>query len=284
MSSSFQPAPRRFATLRTSDGQLVVDQAYPKFEANIPVKDIVGGSYATRFARTKEDLLAVQRLRFEVFNLELEEGLDESFVTGLDQDRFDLNCHHILVTLQETGQVVGTYRVQTRAMAQAGAGWYTASEYDLSELPDWLLDAAVETGRACVAREHRNGRVLNHLWRALASYLVWNHKRYMFGCCSLTSQDPHLAKATHEFLRAGSYLRTDLVVRPLPEFSCFAESFVADINTSVKLPPLFASYLKLGAKIVGEPAIDRAFKTIDFLALVDIGDLDPHTYRTLFER
>jgi putative hemolysin len=270
--------------LWTRDGQLVLDQHYPKFEANIPVKDVSGGSYLTRFARTKEDLLAVQRLRFEVFNLELREGLDESYVTGLDQDCYDLHCHHILVTLQETGQVVGTYRVQTRPMALAGAGWYTASEYDLSELPEWLLDAAVETGRACVAREHRNGRVLNHLWRALAAYMAWNHKRFLFGCCSLTSQDVNLAKATHEFLRAGSYLRTDLSVRPLPEYSCFDEGFVADINTSVKLPPLFASYLKLGAKIVGEPAIDRAFKTIDFLALMDIGDLEPHTYRTLFER
>lgn len=271
-------------TLRTQDGRIVFDQTYPKFAANIPVKDIQGGSYVTRFARTVEDLRAVQRLRFEVFNLELNEGLDESYLTGLDQDCFDLHCHHILVTLQETGQVVGTYRVQTQPMAAAGAGWYTASEYDLGDLPEWLLENAVETGRACVAREHRNGRVLNHLWRALAAYLAWNHKRYLFGCCSLTSQDPDLAKATHEFLRAGSYLRSDLHVRPLPEYVCFDEDFVADINTSVKLPPLFASYLKLGAKIVGEPAIDRAFKTIDFLALIDIGDLDPHTYRTFFER
>lgn len=268
----------------TRAAEPVRDLAYPEFEANIPVNDIVGGAYATRFARSREDLRAVQQLRFEVFNLELAEGLDESFATGLDQDRFDPHCHHILVTLQETGQVVGTYRVQTRSMAEAGVGWYTASEFDLSRLPEWLLDAAVETGRACVAREHRNGRVLNHLWRALASYLVWNHKRFMFGCCSLTSQDVHLAKSTHEFLRAGSYLRTDLLVRPLPEFACFDAEFVADINTSVKLPPLFASYLKLGAKIVGEPAIDRAFKTIDFLALLDVGDLEPHTYRTFFER
>ncbi len=279
------PSGRRpTVALVTRDGELVLDQSYPKFEANLPVKEITGGSYVTRFAHTKEDLLAIQRLRFEVFNLELHEGLDESFLTGLDQDRYDLHCHHILVTLAETGEVVGTYRVQTRAMADSGAGWYTASEYDLSELPGWMLDAAVETGRACVAREHRNGRVLSHLWRALASYLAWNHKRYLFGCCSLTSQDPHLAKATHEFLRAGSYLREDLSVRPLPAYSCFDEAFVADINTSVKLPPLFASYLKLGAKIVGEPAIDRAFKTIDFLALLDVGDLDPHTYRTFFER
>ena len=45
------------------------------------------------------------------------------------------------------------------------------------------------------------------------------------------------------------------------------------------------SYMQIGANDRFEPAaIDRAFKTIDFLALLDIGDLEPHTYRSFFER
>ena len=106
----------------------------------------------------------------------------------------------------------------------------------------------------------------------------------MFGCCSLTSQDPHVAKQTHDFLASAKLLRSDLRVRTLPEYQCYPADFVANIDTSVKLPPLFASYLKLGAKIVGEPALDRHFKTIDFLALIDIADVEPATYRTFFER
>lgn len=258
--------------------------SYPKFASALPLEEqIASGRYLTRFARDAADLEAIQRLRFEVFNLELHEGLDASFATGLDQDQYDLACHHLLVTVADTSEVVGTYRVQTRAMADAGAGWYTASEYELSDLPGWLFDAAVEAGRACVAREHRNGRVLNHLWRGLAAYLAHNRKRYLFGCCSLTSQDPHLAKQVHDFLAAGKFLRRDLQVRTRREFECYGPDFVADVDTSVKLPPLFASYLKLGAKIVGEPALDRQFKTIDYLALLDIADLDAHTYKTFFE-
>jgi putative hemolysin len=259
-------------------------QGYPRFTAELPDFEHASGRYHTSFARTPADLVAIQRLRFEVFNLELGEGLDDSFATGLDRDRFDATCHHVVVRSQESGAVVGTYRVQTAGMARAGAGWYTATEYDLSALPEWLLDAAVETGRACVAREHRNGRVLNHLWRALAAYLAWNKKRYLFGCCSLTSQDPHVAKQTHDFLASGGFLRRDLSAPALPAYRCYEQGFDADVDVSVKLPPLFASYLKLGAKIVGEPALDRHFKTVDFLALLDVGDLDPHTYRTFFER
>jgi putative hemolysin len=42
----------------------------------------------------------------------------------------------------------------------------------------------------------------------------------------------------------------------------------------VKLPQLFRTYLRYGAKIVGEPAIDREFQTVDYLALVDLRALD----------
>ena len=260
----------------------VLDPAYPRSLDALPALELGGGSYAARFARDREDLTRIQRLRFEVFNLELQEGLRASYLTGLDQDVFDLACHHLMVVERASGAVVGTYRLQTRDMARRGAGWYTDGEFDLSSLPQELLDQAVEAGRACVAREHRNGRVLNLLWKGLAAYLVHNRKRYLFGCCSLTSQDPHVGKQTFDLLVTGSFVARELRVKPLPGFVCYEPGFQADLNVSVKLPPLFASYLKLGAKILGEPAIDRDFKTIDFLTLVDALALDPQAYRSFF--
>jgi putative hemolysin len=38
----------------------------------------------------------------------------------------------------------------------------------------------------------------------------------------------------------------------------------------VKIPKLLRAYLTLGAKICGPPALDRQFKTIDFLTLLDL--------------
>jgi putative hemolysin len=178
--------------------------------------------------------------------------------------------------------VVGTYRVQTLEMARAFRGLYTEGEFDLSGISPQILEQSVETGRACVAAEHRNGRVLTMLWKGLAAYLAWNRKRYLFGCCSLTSQDPHVAKQTYDFLRSGSFEHPTLRTRPRPRYHCYAGDFEADPNVSVELPALFASYLKLGARITGEPALDREFKTIDFLALLDVQDLDPATVRTFF--
>jgi len=266
----------------TDASRTTLDSGYPRALEHLPADHAVGGRYVVRFARDLEDLTAVQRLRYEVFNLELEEGLEESHLTGLDRDVYDPQCHHLIIAVKDTGEVVGTYRLQNQSMAQAGAGWYTASEFDLSGLPLEIQQTAVEIGRACVARDHRNGRVLNLLWRGLAMYLLHNHRRYLFGCCSLTSQDPHVARQTYDFLASGSFVHPAIRLQPLPGFECYAQDFVASPNVSVKLPPLFASYLKLHAKVTGAPALDRQFKTIDFLVLLDIADLDLKTYGFYF--
>ena len=42
----------------------------------------------------------------------------------------------------------------------------------------------------------------------------------------------------------------------------------------VDLPKLFSLYLRFGARVCGPPAIDRHFKTIDYLVLLDIERLD----------
>jgi putative hemolysin len=54
-----------------------------------PQLEIREERYSVRFAQTHEELSAALKLRFEIFNLELREGLDESFQTGRDEDEFD---------------------------------------------------------------------------------------------------------------------------------------------------------------------------------------------------
>src|SRR5438445_595277 len=87
-------------------------------------------NYATRLARDLDEVRAAQILRFEVFNLELNEGLAESFATGRDEDPFDAVCDHLVVEHLPTGQIVGTYRLQIGASAAASLGYYSAREFD----------------------------------------------------------------------------------------------------------------------------------------------------------
>src|SRR2546423_3419199 len=162
--------------------------AYPLYLDALPQVERAMGRYTLRFAQTAEELDALLRLRFEVFNLELREGLESSYLTGRDMDEFDLTCHHLIVSEKTSGAIIGTYRLRTGAMAGAGGGFYSAGEFDLARLPLDVLASAVEIGRACIAREHRNKQVLFLLWQGLAAYMTHKEKRFFFGCCSLTSQ------------------------------------------------------------------------------------------------
>jgi len=258
-------------------------RTYPVAPGSLPTAVFDAGRYQLSFARTEDDLERILRLRFSIFNLELGEGLDEAYLTRRDEDVFDASFHHLMIQSRDTGEVVGTYRMQTARMAAAGAGFYSADEFDLSRVPRDLLARSIEVGRACVAREHRNGRVLHLLWRGLATYLTWNNCSCLFGCCSLTSQDPRLGIAVLERLRREGHLDEDVRVMPLPHTACIDDGQDrGGDDPSPHIPALFRSYLTLGARAWGPPAIDRAFKTIDFLVGLDTLALSPVVYRSFF--
>jgi putative hemolysin len=249
-----------------------------------PRVEVSEGRYRLRFARTHADLDAVLRLRFEVFNLELGEGLESSFKTGRDRDEFDEQCHHLMVEERGTGRVVGTYRLQTGEMAAAGRGFYSAGEFDLSSLPGEVALNAVELGRACIAKEHRQTSVLYLLWKGLAAYVAHERKRYLFGCCSLTSRDAREGWAVTKLLSAGGHFHRDFFVPPRPGFECDLEVNAGGELPEAKIPRLFRNYLRFGAKVCGPPAIDRAFGTIDYFVLLDVSELDEFSRRMLFGR
>ncbi|MCP3919661.1 MAG: GNAT family N-acetyltransferase [bacterium] len=217
-----------------------------------------------RFARTRGDLEDACRLRFAVFNLELSEGLDESYATGLDVDEFDEQCQHLVVEDTKTGEVVGTYRLQVYESARSSAGLYSAGEFDFSTVEPCVLEASIELGRACVARGHRSRGVLFLLWRGLCEYLLFNGKRGFFGCSSLTSQDENEGVRFYRQLARAGHVHPGLRVAPRADFVC-VEDLARQTGARVKPPMLFDIYLKYGAQVLGPPAIDRRFGTIDFL-------------------
>ncbi|HET9531343.1 MAG TPA: GNAT family N-acyltransferase [Blastocatellia bacterium] len=259
------------------------EQVYPANEAYLPQAEIREGRYLLRFARNRHELDAVLKLRFEVFNLELGEGLESSFQTGRDLDEFDLYCHHLIVVETSEEKIVGTYRVQTGEMAGSVNGFYSDEEFDLSLLPRDVLEESIELGRACIAREHRNTQVLFLLWRGIAAYMLHNRKRYLFGCCSLTSQDPREGLAVMDLIERAGQMHSTLKVAPRASFECIAEA-VSPTKIVADIPRLFRTYLRFGAKVCGPPAIDRRFKTIDFLVIFDIADMDGHSRRVYFDR
>ncbi len=260
---------------------MFVEEIIIRETASQPSIVLRDGRYHLRFARTAADLDAVLKLRFEVFNLELGEGLAASFLTGRDQDQFDPTCHHLMVIDDQSDRVVGTYRMQTGEMAAAN-GFYSSGEFDLSQLPTNVLNNSIELGRACIAREHRQTNVLYLLWKGLAAYVAHQRKRYLFGCCSLTSQDAREGWAVTKLLHEGGHFHPSLFVPPGPGFECTLEDPEGSALPQTKIPKLFRTYLRFGAKVCGPPAIDREFSTIDYFVVLDVNDLDALSRRMLF--
>jgi putative hemolysin len=227
--------------------------------------------YATRLARDQADVRAAQVLRYRVFNVELNEGLAESAATGRDEDPFDSICDHLVVEHLPTQEIVGTYRLQTGTMAATHRGYYSEQEFEFGPFEP-IRSQMIELGRACVHQQHRNLIVLGLLWKGIADYARQRNGRYFCGCSSLTSQDPAIGASAYSDLCRRSLAPIEWRTRPMPQFECSLEQLAAE---SVKIPKLLRAYLGMGAKICGPPAIDREFKTIDFLTLLDLEALPP---------
>jgi putative hemolysin len=211
-------------------------------------------------------LRAAQKLRFQVFNLELNEGLQESFATGLDADPFDSICDHLIVEHSPTREVVGTYRLQTGPTAAANLGYYSAQEFDFTPFESRRAEI-IELGRACVHKNHRNLAVLGMLWKAIAEYATTCGGHYLIGCSSLTSQSAAEGLALYEEFKRTCLAPPEWRTDPLPAFACPEQT---PARRPPPVPKLLRAYLSVGAKICGPPAIDRQFKTIDFLTVLDL--------------
>jgi putative hemolysin len=225
--------------------------------------------YQLRRAVTEADVRAAQTLRFLVFNLELNEGLEKSYSTLRDEDPFDAVCDHLLVEDKRTGEIVGTYRLQTGTSAARNLGFYSEQEFDFSPIRGFT-GQVVELGRACVHSEHRGLAVLGLLWRGIIEYARGHGVRYLVGCSSLTSQDPRVGASAYQELAEDHLVSPPFRTNPLPTFCCPLDQFAP---VAPRIPKLLRAYLALGAKIAGPPAIDREFKTIDFLTWMDLESL-----------
>lgn len=230
-------------------------------------------NYATRLARTAEEIRAAQALRFEVFNLELNEGLAASHATGLDADPFDGVCDHLLVEHVPSKQIVGTYRLQTGLNAKAQLGYYCAQEFHF-DVYESLRPQMIELGRACVHRQHRNLVVLGLLWKGIADYAKERGARFLMGCSSITSQEATVGASAYADLCRKHLVIPEWRTTPLPAYECSLSQMAAE---PVSIPKLLRAYLTLGAKICGPPALDQHFKTIDFLTILDLDALHPLT-------
>ena len=227
-------------------------------------------SLVVRRAKGEKEVEAAQRLRFEVFNIEMTEGLVSSFETGLDRDEYDAHCDHILVLDAARDMVVGTYRLLTGARADAGIGFYSENEFDLSAIKKQHGEK-LELGRACVHKDYRGSAVLNLMWAGIARYIEDYDVRFVFGCGSIHTINPKILSNIYAYLKTGYMSGDSMRVFPKVLVPGFDPDAALDRRSVLEIvPPLMLAYMRLGARVCGEPAFDAEFGVSDFLVLLDM--------------
>ena len=95
----------------------------------------------------------------------------------------------------------------------------------------------------------------------------------------MSSQNENEGMALYEQLREKYLIEPALRTKPKPEFQCRMENKTTPAPAT---PRLFRAYLDVSARLCGPPAIDREFKTIDLLTLIDLQRIPDRVRTRLF--
>jgi putative hemolysin len=219
-------------------------------------------------------LREAQALRYRVFSAEFDAKLNGAEL-GLDMDDYDIHCSHIGVRDLNSGELVATTRLLDHQAAAGLGRYYSEEEFALHGLAR-LEGPVLEIGRTCVDIAYRNGATIAVLWGELAEVLNEGGYRYLMGCASISMQDGGIqAHAVMQRLRER-YLCTEHLraepKHPLPQLDLPG-------NVIAEMPPLLKAYMRLGAKICGEPCWDKDFQVADVFILLKRDELCPRYAR-----
>ncbi len=229
------------------------------------------GPYVLKIAETFEELTESFRLRHEVFHVEFQ----GSSPGGMDFDKFDRWFDHLIIIHKDSQKIIGTYRLNC---TQGLKNSYTALEFDLSNIFS-MQGPYLELGRACIRKDHRKGAVISLLWRGIAEYMNMTQANILFGCSSIKVNNARNAALIYRYLINVGGVTEDALARPteafkMQDFSEWISYFKNQLTdpqiaeAEALIPSLLKSYLKLGAKVAGEPAFDRDFDCIDLLTVL----------------
>jgi putative hemolysin len=228
-------------------------------------------------AINEREILSAQKLRYRVFAEELGARLQTSR-PGVDHDMFDPYCEHLVVRDDDTGQIIGTYRILSPEKAKEIGNYYAEGEFDLTRLQH-LRPRMVEIGRSCVHPDYRTGATITLLWAGLAKYMLQNGHDYLVGCASISMADGgHSAASIFSHL---SEHMSPIEYRVFPRYPLPLNALRNDLPAEV--PPLIKGYLRAGAYICGEPAWDPDFNTADLPILMPMSRISDRYARHFIE-
>ena len=223
--------------------------------------------FAVIFVKDKKILDEVKYLRGRVFFNKAEK----------DEDEFDEFSDHLAVVDKEKNEIIGTYRLLLGSTARKHLGFYSETEFDLTNVKINCKGELLEMSRACVLSTYRKYPIINLLCNEILAYFERHKIRYVFGCPSIECPTPRVIGELFAFFKQKCFAPLQFRVEPLKN-----KLYHFDKNIEIYqykeilhlLPSLIRGYLKMGAFVCGEPAYDKKFGTVDFFMMLDIANIN----------
>lgn len=233
------------------------------------------GRYQARLAQTGQDVRRAQGLRHLAFR-----GGE-----GLDADRFDDLCHHVLVEEMRTGKLVCCFRLMPlKGGAEIGQS-YSAQYYELSALTDFA-GPMVEMGRFCLHPDWRDPDILRVAWGAMTRFVDEQGVELLFGCSSFQGTDTAGYGDAFALLRDRHLAPKRWLPRvKAPNVFRFAEALglrKPDARRAMLgMPPLLRTYLVMGGWVSDHAVVDRELNTLHVFTGLEIRAIPPARARLL---
>jgi L-ornithine Nalpha-acyltransferase len=234
------------------------------------------GRYLARTANSDADLRAAMALRGVSF------GARNG---GLDSDRFDADCTHILIEEVETAALVCCFRVLPLANAAEITRSYSAQFYDLTALTHFQ-GPMLEIGRFCMDPNHHDPDILRMAWGAMTQWVDAAGVRLLFGCSSFTGDEAARHKDAFALLYGKYRAPPQWSPKPkAPEVFDFETAFAGQTGLGhgslSGLPPLLRTYLLMGGWVSDHAVFDRHLRTMHVFTGVEIEAIPPTRARLL---
>jgi putative hemolysin len=259
--------------------------------SNREIVKVVAGDFEVRLAKTAEDIVAAQRLRYRIFYEEMSaRPTPEMAAQRRDFDAFDEVCDHLLVLDRRRGEgpegIVGTYRLMRREQAAKIGRFYSSAEYDITKIIEYPGEI-LELGRSCIAKDARNTATMQMLWRGIALYAHHYNIQLMFGCPSTPGTDPTQHAQALSYLYHHHLAPPELRARALPhryvKMDMLEPGSYEPRKAMARVSPLIKGYLRLGGFVGDGAVIDEQFNTTDVFVIVKT-ELVTEKYMRHYER
>lgn len=253
------------------------------------LQSIHTSDYILEPARTARNFIRLFQVRRSI---ETSTSTSANMLNALSTtDKFDLNAQHIIIRSRKSNDIVGGFRL---TLLTESSTLSCESIFDISPIKK-KSTRLLEVSRLFLLPEHKHRHSLQLIATSIYEFFCLTHSEYIISSQSLNTRASQLAALVARYFASTGKTNLDcscsvVPKHQVPNFQHWYNHYKENLteNEIQECSPLLSADLKeslnLGAKVSATPALDRSANRIDFLTILDKGDLNKSLWKKSFSR